>query len=601
MKSFFGLLMILMIASSCFAALSENNTITPKNEKSQKQIMHDFMQTLTKSAAKEGIKTLDEATNKASEGKFQTLDIAVQNFINDYNKTIKRDSNGQITDNSANEFLLKYCGIDLSNSDVGAITGKDAGESLIELSAESIIPENIDNIIYLDRLWNESPVSLNKINELDDVFAFRTPLSTLKFKKRGLNIIVANYEILDKKDKIIVNGLYNWWIEGALDLIEKSYGITFSDNELNQIMYIDSFKIFSSMLKIVLDENTLAAAKKTGNYLSLWINKRYFDDDFEIKLNPSGKFRHQFFDRTIAHEFTHEIMAAKIKNYDDFPLFVKEGLAELTVGADDTRALIKLLKSPERLSNSFYHQNKSIDDDVYCAGYIFFRYFAKQVSYSKNAENNQTMIFSQPTKIGEVTLPPMGFFDIKESADNQGKFCTDSAYKHLKLYEKGIARFGNGIDALYFHYDSNKRVSTPSSKYPEIFSKFGSQDIKNTVQDLPGIPTFIWLIKTNSEMTFYMIEHGDAAGFGSSCTLIGKNKEGKFVKYLNTYEIKDRYFGEKNHRGIGDEWNKFSFQDNTIIIRYGKYGSYNKFNAIGEFRFTWDDRAQWFNIEHVVY
>ena len=217
------------------------------------------------------------------------------------------------------------------------------------------------------------------------------------------------------------------------------------------------------------------------------------------------------------------------------------------------------------------------------------------------ASNCFAMTFSQPVKIGEVTLPPMGFFEITKSDENKGTLCTDAAYKHLNLYEKGVARFGKGSDALYFHYDATKQVNVPNSKYPEIFSKFGSSDVKNTVQDVPGIPTFIWIIKTDTDMTFYMIEHGSAAGFGSTCSLIGKNKKGTFVKYFDTYKVKDQYLGEKNHRGISDEWNKFSFRDNTIIIRYGKYGRYNAFDAIGEFRFKWDDAAQWFGIEQIVY
>ena len=208
---------------------------------------------------------------------------------------------------------------------------------------------------------------------------------------------------------------------------------------------------------------------------------------------------------------------------------------------------------------------------------------------------NVPLKFLKSVQIGEVTLPPMGYFDIKKSDYHSGTPCTEKGYEHLGLYAKGIARFGNGDDALYFHYDAN------NGHYNGMVSRFGSQDFKNTVEDFPGIPTIVWKIKTNVGKTFYLLEHGDAAGFGSQITLIGKNEKGKFVKYFNTYKIKDTYLGEKNHRGIGDEWNKISFQDNTIIIRYGKYGSYNKFNAIGEFRFKWDEAAQWFGVEQIVY
>ena len=208
---------------------------------------------------------------------------------------------------------------------------------------------------------------------------------------------------------------------------------------------------------------------------------------------------------------------------------------------------------------------------------------------------NQPMQFSQPVKIGELNLPPMGFFEITKADYHKGVPCTVKGYEHLGLYEKGIARFGNGEDALYFHYDAK------NSRFTEMVIRFGSQDIKNTIEDSVGIPTIIWKIKTNTGRIFYMLEHGDAAGFGAQRTLIGKNEKGTFVKYFNTYKIKDTYLGERNHRGIGDEWNKFYFQKDTIIIRYGKYGRVNRFNAMGEFRFKWDEKAQWFGVEHIKY
>lgn len=610
-------LMLAMIASNCLAALN-NNSYASQNKKSQRQVMHDFMQTLDKSTAKNWLNALDEATNKASEGKFQTLAIAVNSFINDYNKNI-RDSDGNITDDSAREFLLKCCGIDLSNEDVGAIIGKDARESLIELTAESIIPENVENIIYLDKLWNESPVSLSKINELDDVIAFRTPMSTLKFNKRGVDVVVANYEILDKKDKIIINGLYNWWIDGALDLIEKSYGLKFSNSDVHQIIYIDSFKIFSAILGISLSEKTLAAAKKNGNNLILYVNKKYFDDNFEIKLNSSGKFEKQFFDRTIAHELTHLIMAAKMKTYDDFPLFIKEGLAELTIGADDHRNLIKLLKNPERLYNSFYNENKSMDDDVYCAGYMFFRYFAKQVAGSENITTNQPMTFSQPINTGFSLMFSQagGGIFIRNATENNGDFYS-RVYKGKKiiydgsgqnksiLYGKGIAKYGSGYDALYAHYNAYNIRN-------DAYIHFGDKNINNTIP----ISAFIFgeeifKIDTDSGITFYMIHTSYDLPDETWWTLIGRRKDGVWVKYFDTDSITVKYFGESARAGYANVWqgksiccDNFHVNGNTIVIEYSRYhknaGQRGNLVKEGEFRFKWDDAAQWFGVEHIVY
>ena len=49
----------------------------------------------------------------------------------------------------------------------------------------------------------------------------------LKFTKKGLTVIVPSCQYLAPNQKEIVNGLYNWWIENALVLIEKSYGENF--------------------------------------------------------------------------------------------------------------------------------------------------------------------------------------------------------------------------------------------------------------------------------------------------------------------------------------------------------------------------------------
>ena len=211
------------------------------------------------------------------------------------------------------------------------------------------------------------------------------------------------------------------------------------------------------------------------------------------------------------------------------------------------------------------------------------------------APNCFAMTFSQPVKIGEVTLPPMGYFEIDECSYHDGVLCTEKEYAHLKMYERGIARFGTGEDALYFHYNAKQIVN----KY-EPLSKFGSQDIKNAIQIVPGISTVIKMIKTNSGITFYLLIHGNAAGFGVNSTLIGKRKDGTFVKYFDTEEIKEKYF--ESARSVTDEEDKIYLKENEIIIGYGQYDMKKyKYVHSGEFRFKWDEAAQWFGVEQVVY
>ena len=134
--------------------------------------------------------------------------------------------------------------------------------------------------------------------------------------------------------------------------------------------------------------------------LSLWINV----DDYYGKINFSeingengknSKFEKDYLDKTLAHEFTHAIMSANIAYHTiGLPTFIKEGMAELTAGADGGRDLeglvesIRLLKpkSTNNLVEHFltrtlqYSPISNISSVNYAAGYTLLRYFAKQAS-----------------------------------------------------------------------------------------------------------------------------------------------------------------------------------------------------------------------------
>ena len=622
-------LMLMMIASNCFATLNENIRTSIKNEFTrsstnrrellQSEILKNLVTNMKLAKKGSAIEILNNAILSASDGKFKDCDDLIKNFLEDYKKVRKFDDLGNVTQESKDKFLKDYCGIVLYNEDVGAVTGSDIGYSDTPKTSKTIVQENGE---YYD--LNEY-IENKKIFELQDVHYENYPAypSVMTFKKRNLNVYLFGYEKYSKNEQSIVNAIYSWWLDSALDLIEKSYGLSFNESasvktiKFNVTPLLNLANIFTKE-SIILSEDTFASTHKglwevafLPDYFNinktLSLNIDFNEKSLEILTtpvsisNPGGisSTNYVYWDRIFTHEMVHATMAANINNYWELPSYIKEGLAELVVGGDDTRKSVyyTLLDDINKLTAVYYNNY----GDQYSGGCMLLRYFAKQVADSKNIKNNQPMTFSQPEKIGEVILAPMGIFDIRGYTSHQGRLCTIPAYKHLKYYEKGLAKFGNGIDALYFHYDSNQMITTPDSKYPEVFSKFGSNDIKNTIQDVPGIPTIIWLIKTNSEMTFYMIEHGSAAGFGSSSTLIGKNKNGIFIKYFDTYKVKDVYLGENKHRGIGDEWNRFFFQDDTIVIRYGKYERSNVFKAIGEFRFKWDDVAQWFGVEHIIY
>ena len=149
----------------------------------QQEVIKKFMKSLD-TTSKSGKIALDAAIKACSS--FGNLKSVVTQLIGDCQSA---------TD--AKTFLKEKCGIILDNKDTGAITGSDAGGSKAK-TAESIVPES---------------------------GAASYPSGT-SFTKRGLKVIVPKKSKLTTAQQIVVQGLYSWWIDSALNLIEQSYSYT---------------------------------------------------------------------------------------------------------------------------------------------------------------------------------------------------------------------------------------------------------------------------------------------------------------------------------------------------------------------------------------
>lgn len=88
----------------------------------QQEVIKKFMAALNDSNA------LNDAIKSSTI--FSSADDAI-------NKMIRDCKNAK----SGDEFLKKYCGINLDNDDTGAITGFDAGSSSTQKDASAIVPE----------------------------------------------------------------------------------------------------------------------------------------------------------------------------------------------------------------------------------------------------------------------------------------------------------------------------------------------------------------------------------------------------------------------------------------------------------------------------
>ena len=384
--------------------------------KSQQDVIKEFMHVLDESEHSSGTDALNEAVKtistytKTGYSRYNTIQEAIDAFI-----ALCRANSSDL-----DKFLLDYCGINLKNDDTGAITGSDAG-GLKSKNAEDIVQEDTTKtFVRLDKL---SSIELNKIG----VTAYFNPTASstsqepteIRFKKKGLVIGVPNYHLLTDNQKAIVNGLYNWWISGALDLIEESYGISFetpgeknytrldlsfdnkprSGTEASTGYSIEEYEghPVEQIVKII-------KYKFMNNSADLVINVAFLNSmvslDKDANSNTLGGIKENYFDRLLAHELTHAVMQSNlnISLSNSLPQFIMEGTADLTHGGDDIYGktvagedwLIYLAKNPVEIKNALTLTSGTGNYPCYVAGYMFLRWLAKDISeFIEKAEEEE--------------------------------------------------------------------------------------------------------------------------------------------------------------------------------------------------------------------
>ena len=254
-------------------------------------------------------------------------------------------------DYGAEVFLRDGCGIILDNADTGAITGSDAGGGPVK-TAESVVPEKGND-------W-------------------RLPEgSSTTYGEYGLTVDWPNLSSLSDSQRQIVAGLHTWWIPESLRLIRDSYGLTFNEggttvNRISQVVF--EYENSSTLASVSYRTRNGQATELTLN-----INMRHYEN---MSGDINGKGGSSFYlDRVIAHEMTHAVMAANIKNFSSLPSNIKEGAAELVHGIDDERRseIRYLSQNPDKLKEMLLDKYLTGTYE-YAAGYMLLRYFAKQAA-----------------------------------------------------------------------------------------------------------------------------------------------------------------------------------------------------------------------------
>lgn len=378
--------------------------------KSQQDIVKRFMRTLDVTTASDKT-ALDQAINYATGGYFSDTTTLINQMISDCKNL------------GANKFLLQKCGINLSNTDTGAITGSDAGGTKIK-TAESVVPES---------------------GKLDTSFT-GTSFTT----KRGLTFRLEKTN-LSTTEKFIWRAIKTWWAEESLKLIENSFGYSFKDTDAAPKEITVIFKNEPRMGYLAY---TGYPQNINGHYtLSIVINNAYFGNISTSNVNGKSSNAPSYLDRTIAHELTHAIMMAKVNNYKKLPVFIREGVADLTRGQDDLRtSVIKNLASNyNTLKNALDFTSSSSTADTYSAGYIFLRYLAKQ-----GAENYSADTDSAVTVKGAVMAAGKNFsgkvLDLDDYSSAVKKVKAASVTKSIIIYGNDKANSiaaGSGNDTIY--------------------------------------------------------------------------------------------------------------------------------------------------------
>ena len=209
------------------------------------------------------------------------------------------------------------------------------------------------------------------------------------------------------------------------------------------------------------------------------------------------------------------------------------------------------------------------------------------------------MTFSHPVEIGEVGFPVQASyhgFIIRGESHNTGTPCVEdlryfSPEESRKTYEKGIARFGTGEDALYCDYDFK------SNDYAHSI-KFGGE--KSYVIALDGTYKEVFRIDNTDKMPLYAIYHQYCV---TELNIIGRQKDGEWVSYINSKDISQKYFNGKDayKEDGGVMYDKPICRNDSIVVVYRRWHWKGMSDPEGEFRFQWNDKTQRFSIEQVVY
>lgn len=204
----------------------------------------------------------------------------------------------------------------------------------------------------------------------------------------------------------------------------------------------------------------------------------------------------------------------------------------------------------------------------------------------------EAMNFDKITEIGFVGSPvqsPYHGFIVSGENFNSGNAYIETD-NTIRSYTKGVARFGEGEKALFCKYDFNADFNNSIS--------FGGEN--NYIATLDGKDKKIYKLQNDANLPMYVIYHNYCV---TDLKIVGKTKEGKWVNYVDSKKISDAYFNGNDAYKLdgGVMYNPPVCRGDAIIITYYRWTWKGETPTEGEFKLKWDNAAEWFGIEQIIY
>ena len=211
------------------------------------------------------------------------------------------------------------------------------------------------------------------------------------------------------------------------------------------------------------------------------------------------------------------------------------------------------------------------------------------------AQTALAMTFQQPVKIGRIGFPvqaPYHGLIIDGANYNDGTPYREKSNK--TTYTKGTARFGEGTNALWCKYNFEPKNSA------DCFIKFGGANDFVLTQNITDKEIF--QIDNDADLALYASYHIYCV---TDLKILGKRGD-KWVVYLDSKKLSEKYFGGKDGYKLdgGVLYDVPTCAGDTIVVTWRRWHWYNNGGISepeGEMRFKWNDAAQWFGVEQIIY